>query len=227
MKSLHKRRSLHWPSLSKICTQTDSTSTTRMVTPWKRNLFSISVRNPSHLHHPQNQQMARISQTTCLQRNLEQTKVALTIRLVNESILWHLAVEPSQTRCCGRIFCQDHLQNWLNTTSDHCPSCGSYCSTDTVIFPPSASPNMPYAAAPSSLRNASQADPDSFSASSDSSDDSDSAEGRTSDHNHLLSAFSLIKNTASSTMDPELAGGVLGKVLSIVALTLVFYVLNS
>lgn len=59
--------------------------------------------------------------------------------------------------------------------------------------------------------------------------ESDSAE-ETPSSSSSHTRYTLLPNPASTTVDPELAGlagGVLGKVLSIVALTLVFYVLSN
>ncbi|KAH6893615.1 hypothetical protein BKA70DRAFT_1571426 [Coprinopsis sp. MPI-PUGE-AT-0042] len=34
------------------------------------------------------------------------------------------AVKPCRARCCGKMFCSDHLNDWLGT-SEHCPNCNA------------------------------------------------------------------------------------------------------
>lgn len=34
------------------------------------------------------------------------------------------AVKPCRTRCCAKMFCSDHLNDWLGT-SEHCPNCNT------------------------------------------------------------------------------------------------------
>ncbi|KIK55781.1 hypothetical protein GYMLUDRAFT_248376 [Collybiopsis luxurians FD-317 M1] len=127
---------------------------------------------------------------------------------------------PSQTTCCGRTFCDDHLRQQLKTSSHQCPSCGSTPCTFTSGS--SAVPNSP-----SSLRQTIYRNSDISSSTSPST----ATETPTQIlpppfHNSSHSALSQRKTL--TTIDPELAGlagGMMGKVLSIVALTLVFYVL--
>ncbi|GAW09727.1 hypothetical protein F5879DRAFT_979572 [Lentinula edodes] len=133
------------------------------------------------------------------------------------------AIRPFLTSCCEKVLCDEHLQYQLHT-SHACLSCGSpYLVTSPTTI--------------SSLHVVSQKDSDSCDDSSNShmsfdcdasasiGSESDSAE-ETPSSSHTR--YTLLPNPVSTTVDPELAGlagGVLGKVLSIVALTLVFYVL--
>ncbi|KAJ3880423.1 hypothetical protein F5051DRAFT_400095 [Lentinula edodes] len=133
------------------------------------------------------------------------------------------AIRPFLTSCCEKVLCDEHLQYQLHT-SHACLSCGSpYLVTSPTTI--------------SSLHMVSQKDSDSCDDSSNShmsfdcdasasiGSESDSAE-ETPSSSHTR--YTLLPNPVSTTVDPELAGlagGVLGKVLSIVALTLVFYVL--
>ncbi|KAJ4466230.1 hypothetical protein J3R30DRAFT_3588532 [Lentinula aciculospora] len=143
------------------------------------------------------------------------------------SLCGQSALRPFRMTCCRKVLCAEHLQDRLDASSSLCPSCGSRCSADIVISPSSLT-------LPSSLRVSSQRDSDSSGKSSNTNSrtssvdrdvyayvdsKSDCAEG---------TVYTPIRDTTSSALDPELAGlaeGVLGKVLSIVALTLVFYVL--
>jgi len=48
-------------------------------------------------------------------------------------ICFDLAMRPSRTRCCGKLFCEDHLHDWLSRSSNRCPSCGTYCDPETGV----------------------------------------------------------------------------------------------
>jgi hypothetical protein len=133
------------------------------------------------------------------------------------------AYQPSKVQCCGKIFCDDHLHEHLQRTSNRCPSCGSHCDFVSVV-PPGGSSRQHQRDSESSdtSYNSRTSSPERVS---DVNADSEDPESEKSDSPYSLSTMMLLQRKTSSTIDPELAGGVVGKVLSIVALTLVFYVL--
>ncbi|KAJ3847542.1 hypothetical protein EV368DRAFT_69018 [Lentinula lateritia] len=56
---------------------------------------------------------------------------------------FHLAQRPSRTKCCGKLFCEAHIHDWLAGSSNQCPSCSAYCHPETIIS--LASPASPTA----------------------------------------------------------------------------------
>ncbi|KAJ3764399.1 hypothetical protein EV360DRAFT_77503 [Lentinula raphanica] len=54
------------------------------------------------------------------------------------------AVRPSRTKCCGKLFCEEHLHDWLNGSSNRCPDCASNCNpvTDTISLAPPMTPTI-------------------------------------------------------------------------------------
>ncbi|KAJ3913283.1 hypothetical protein F5877DRAFT_83960 [Lentinula edodes] len=48
-------------------------------------------------------------------------------------ICFHLAQRPSRTKCCGKLFCEAHIHDWLAGSSNQCPSCSAYCHPETII----------------------------------------------------------------------------------------------
>ncbi|KAJ3998356.1 hypothetical protein F5050DRAFT_1745123 [Lentinula boryana] len=54
------------------------------------------------------------------------------------------AVRPSRTKCCGKMFCEEHLHDWLNGSSNHCPVCASKChpATGTISLAPPMTPTI-------------------------------------------------------------------------------------
>jgi len=65
-------------------------------------------------------------------------------------ICFELAVNPRRTRCCGNIFCSEHLVDWLggDATAGSCPSCQMICSinanTVSLASPPKPTLKRPY-----------------------------------------------------------------------------------
>ncbi|KAJ3715195.1 hypothetical protein C8R42DRAFT_726125 [Lentinula raphanica] len=59
-------------------------------------------------------------------------------------ICFDSAVRPSRTKCCGKIFCEEHLHDWLYGSSNHCPACASKCylATDTISLAPPMTPTV-------------------------------------------------------------------------------------
>jgi len=59
-------------------------------------------------------------------------------------ICFESAVKPNKSRCCGQLFCFQHLSDWLSATcSDgRCPTCRVPLSleTDTISLHPPAKP---------------------------------------------------------------------------------------
>ncbi|KAJ3549435.1 hypothetical protein NMY22_g875 [Coprinellus aureogranulatus] len=45
-------------------------------------------------------------------------------------ICFEYAVRPARTVCCGKVFCQEHLEDWLSgpNASNLCPNCDAECS---------------------------------------------------------------------------------------------------
>ncbi|KAJ3910877.1 hypothetical protein F5877DRAFT_86843 [Lentinula edodes] len=54
------------------------------------------------------------------------------------------AVRPSRTRCCGKVFCEEYLQDWLNGSLNRCPACASEChpQTGTISLAPPMTPTI-------------------------------------------------------------------------------------
>ncbi|KAF9077298.1 hypothetical protein BDP27DRAFT_1413723 [Rhodocollybia butyracea] len=79
-------------------------------------------------------------------------KVKLRIRTKNTlfdcdrtcGICFDLAVRPSRTRCCGIIFCEDHLNDWLKGSTNRCPACTAPChpQTGTISLASPISPTI-------------------------------------------------------------------------------------
>ncbi|KAK7049289.1 hypothetical protein VNI00_005890 [Paramarasmius palmivorus] len=61
-------------------------------------------------------------------------------------ICFEIAVSPSRTLCCGKLFCYEHICDWLHGAGSdgRCPACGTHCSVDTGVLslapPPLRSP---------------------------------------------------------------------------------------
>ncbi|KAL0064842.1 hypothetical protein AAF712_008239 [Marasmius tenuissimus] len=51
-------------------------------------------------------------------------------------ICFEVAVSPSRTLCCGKLFCMEHITHWLNCpeSDGRCPSCGTLCNLETGIL---------------------------------------------------------------------------------------------
>ncbi|KAJ3897828.1 hypothetical protein F5879DRAFT_694327 [Lentinula edodes] len=54
------------------------------------------------------------------------------------------AVRPSRTKCCGKVFCEEHLHDWLHGSSNRCPACASEChpQTGTISLAPPMTPTI-------------------------------------------------------------------------------------
>ncbi|KAJ4490089.1 hypothetical protein J3R30DRAFT_3693603 [Lentinula aciculospora] len=54
------------------------------------------------------------------------------------------AVRPSRTKCCGKIFCEDHLHDWLKGSLNCCPVCSSNChpQAGTISLAPPKTPTI-------------------------------------------------------------------------------------
>jgi len=65
-------------------------------------------------------------------------------------ICFELAVNPRRTRCCGSLFCSEHLIDWLggDAVVGSCPSCQTLCSinanTISLASPPKPTLNRSY-----------------------------------------------------------------------------------
>ncbi|KAJ4468756.1 hypothetical protein J3R30DRAFT_3826654 [Lentinula aciculospora] len=59
-------------------------------------------------------------------------------------ICFYVAQRPSRTKCCGKLFCETHLHDWLAGSSNRCPSCSAYChpKTDVLSLASPASPTV-------------------------------------------------------------------------------------
>ncbi|KAF5388616.1 hypothetical protein D9757_004832 [Collybiopsis confluens] len=124
------------------------------------------------------------------------------------------AVRPARTTCCQNIFCEEHIRQRLDNTSKRCPS----CSSDYSFAPVSSTV--------SSLRQQSRRESDSSDESSRERDTSVSTMSESDTPESPLQLRSFQRSIIDSDV-AGLAGGMMGRVLSIVALTLVFYVLFS
>ncbi|KAF9458824.1 hypothetical protein BDZ94DRAFT_1269753 [Collybia nuda] len=51
-------------------------------------------------------------------------------------ICFEIAVSPSRTLCCGKLFCLEHITDWLHGSSSdgRCPSCEAPCSLESDTF---------------------------------------------------------------------------------------------
>ncbi|KAK7047815.1 hypothetical protein VNI00_006143 [Paramarasmius palmivorus] len=185
-------------------------------------------------------------------------------RLIDDVLSFEVAVSPARTLCCGRLYCYEHIYDWLHGPSSdgRCPSCGARCSADTGILslkappkytksvlPPKSSHTAADKQVPSisttgiERRKPSRSDSTSSSSSSSSDEDTaspDSASDSESQTPSMIRHHSGLrlpnsKSTASGTSTPvpipvetaETASKVAGNILSLIGLTLVFYVLVS
>ncbi|TRM64123.1 hypothetical protein BD626DRAFT_493853 [Schizophyllum amplum] len=142
------------------------------------------------------------------------------------------ATMPCRTLCCGALFCMDHIAEWLHgdESESRCPSCGAICSLSTSLARepglhlPIPQPPPPY---PTPL-------PPSSGASSEASSDSDH-----SDHDQTGPGFSegddeaspvrraSPKTLSAAVREPDFAANMAGKLLSIAALLIFYYVILS
>ncbi|KAJ3965543.1 hypothetical protein EV361DRAFT_938667 [Lentinula raphanica] len=67
-------------------------------------------------------------------------------------ICFHPPQRPSRTKCCGKLFCEDHLHDWLDKSSNQCPSCSAYCHPNTHVIS-LAPPASPTASSPQNIRD--------------------------------------------------------------------------
>ncbi|KAF8996500.1 hypothetical protein BDQ17DRAFT_915403 [Cyathus striatus] len=60
-------------------------------------------------------------------------------------ICFEYAVEPCRTLCCGKIFCREHIADWLEGPSSNglCPACELPCSFEAGTVPLSTSSSSP------------------------------------------------------------------------------------
>ncbi|KIK70119.1 hypothetical protein GYMLUDRAFT_236546 [Collybiopsis luxurians FD-317 M1] len=129
-------------------------------------------------------------------------------------ICYDIALRPARTQCCGKLFCEAHLHDWLAGSSNRCPWCSAYCHPDTgvISLASPASPTSPSQRTRPSLllkgetttRSRSSSSSSSFSSRSNSSsmdpnseqDDNDRSlrAGKTvnADSFHLWSFFSKV-----------------------------------
>jgi len=68
----------------------------------------------------------------------EKVDQAQTRKAVNAdrvcAICLDLAQTPFKTQCCGKLFCNEHLCDWLNGSSNRCPSCAACRHPDAGII---------------------------------------------------------------------------------------------
>ncbi|KAF5390136.1 hypothetical protein D9757_003785 [Collybiopsis confluens] len=67
-------------------------------------------------------------------RQLKQVSRTSTKVDRNCMICFDIALRPSRTRCCGKLFCETHINDWLAESSNHCPWCSTYCHPDTGLI---------------------------------------------------------------------------------------------
>ncbi|ESK83656.1 hypothetical protein Moror_2175 [Moniliophthora roreri MCA 2997] len=180
-------------------------------------------------------------------------------------ICFEIAVSPARTLCCGKLYCYEHIFDWLHGPSSdgRCPSCGARCSADTGILSLKAPPKYTKSALPpkspklhtatdklvpsistSGIERRRPSRSDTVSSSSSSSSLSSSSDEDTLSPDSLSDPESPIglhhsglclPKSSSGTSTPlpvpvdtaETASKVAGNILSLVGLTLVFYVLVS
>ncbi|KAF5366123.1 hypothetical protein D9757_010939 [Collybiopsis confluens] len=60
------------------------------------------------------------------------------------SICFGSAIRPVRTRCCGSLFCEEHLNDWLKGSSNLCPICSASCHlhSDTISLASPMSPTV-------------------------------------------------------------------------------------
>ncbi|KAF8914612.1 hypothetical protein CPB85DRAFT_1297437 [Mucidula mucida] len=134
-------------------------------------------------------------------------------------ICFEMAVVPCRTLCCGKLFCLEHLAEWLHGSSSDglCPSCKTPCTLekDTLSL---ASPKLSLklaSPAPSRLafhEPSSSVDSDLISSAS-SSDSDTSCEENDSPSDEEMQTIAFEANHLSE----DALSRIVGKVLSIVA----------
>ncbi|KAJ3810238.1 hypothetical protein F5876DRAFT_76957 [Lentinula aff. lateritia] len=129
----------------------DTTTTTTTNTAQPRLLLQWSKSDPSPLTRNQ------LGDNTGANSN-PKNKAKLRIRTRTSSsspssrfnfdrdcgICFDPAVRPSRTRCCGKMFCEEHLHDWLNGSLNRCPACASEChpQTGTISLAPPMTPTI-------------------------------------------------------------------------------------
>ncbi|KAL0566452.1 hypothetical protein V5O48_015562 [Marasmius crinis-equi] len=172
-------------------------------------------------------------------------------------ICFEYAVNPARTLCCGKLYCTEHITDWLQGPSSDgkCPSCGatstgiltlpssSSSATKTYTPPPSVVTSRPrsrneaagHVVPTITIQTASPVSDDSSSEDDSVSTSSESQSGSPweelalhHDSNTALSNYSIKKNHAPPIpLDSETVGQVAGNFLCLVGLTLAVYVLVS
>lgn len=129
-------------------------------------------------------------------------------------ICFESAVKPNKSRCCGQLFCFQHLSDWLSATGSdgRCPTCRVPLSleTDTISLHPPAKPKLSvsFSPAPPSRRSngswsrrllISRHAQSSSSSSSSSNPDSDAGSSSTSESEDGAAP----KHTRASSIQPK------------------------
>ncbi|KAG7085493.1 hypothetical protein E1B28_003055 [Marasmius oreades] len=169
-------------------------------------------------------------------------------------ICFEVATSPARTLCCGKLFCTEHVTDWLQGPSSdgRCPSCGALNtgihtlpSSSTIKLytpPPSLAASRPmsrnegFELSPSiTIQSSSRRSTLSSEEDTSSEEDYSSASSESSNHSWgSLSHKPRSKASSASSLslpffdveaDSVLAGKVIGNFLSLVGLTLVLYVL--
>ncbi|KAL0961163.1 hypothetical protein HGRIS_006135 [Hohenbuehelia grisea] len=172
-------------------------------------------------------------------------------------ICFEIAVVPCRTQCCGKLFCLEHLSEWLHGSSSdgRCPSCKRRCALgiNTISL---ASPSIPSTPPwpivdqgfatmtdPQPMRELSlahllplkrvsdssrSASPSSSSSSADLSLSTSASEEEPRPRvMRARSSHGQGQSFLSALTNPEFMGGAAERILSLVGLTLLFYVLLS
>ncbi|KAL1744424.1 hypothetical protein HDZ31DRAFT_38631 [Schizophyllum fasciatum] len=142
------------------------------------------------------------------------------------------ATMPCRTLCCGSVFCMEHIADWLHGNDggadSRCPSCGAVCSLSTSLarepglHVPIPHPPPPY---PTPLHT-SPLSPSPPSESSLSSDHDQSGPGFSDGDTEASPVRHAPPKTLSAAVrEPDFAANMVGKLLSIAALIIFYYVI--
>ncbi|KAL1690304.1 hypothetical protein GGG16DRAFT_125796 [Schizophyllum commune] len=143
------------------------------------------------------------------------------------------ATMPCRTLCCGSTFCVQHIADWLHgdDADSRCPSCGAVCAVSTSLARdpglhlPIPNPPPPYLtplhtsplppSPPSDADSSSESDHDQSGPGFSDGDTTDGSPVRRSPPKTLSAAF----------REPDFAANMVGKLLSIAALIIFYYVI--
>ncbi|KIY71444.1 hypothetical protein CYLTODRAFT_418833 [Cylindrobasidium torrendii FP15055 ss-10] len=137
-------------------------------------------------------------------------------------ICFEPAAIPCRALCCGKLFCLEHLTDWLHGSSSdgRCPSCKSPCSLELVSNAAISSGTRRAPPSPPPTRASHRSSPSIDSTASDTSSESE-VDGTTSD-DEAMQTWS-VETRDPADLSEDALSRIMGKVLSIVALMVFFH----